>query len=86
MAGLFEVQCYDFTSRYPCLDDIDPKLAKDMVGAFCPDVESSDDYEPSENETETRTDSATDENYEPQLGAININDRPSFLMVLTLNM
>ncbi|KAG6393234.1 hypothetical protein SASPL_147470 [Salvia splendens] len=44
---------------------------------------SSDDYEPSETETETRTDSVLDESYESQLGAIDINDHPTFIVVLT---
>ncbi|KAG6430306.1 hypothetical protein SASPL_108370 [Salvia splendens] len=63
--GLFEVQRYDFHTRCPCLEDIDPELVDHMTGAFSPDLESSDDCEPSETKTETATDSVLDESYEP---------------------
>ena len=59
------------------------ELADHMTGAFSPDLESSDDCEPSETETETASDSVLDESYEPQLGAIDINDHTTFVVVLT---
>ncbi|KAG6430386.1 hypothetical protein SASPL_108451 [Salvia splendens] len=83
MTGLFEVQRYDFHTRCPCLEDIDLELADHMTSAFSQDLESSGYCEPSQTETETTTDSVLDESYEHQLGAIDINDHPTFVVVLT---
>ncbi|KAL1536947.1 hypothetical protein AAHA92_29515 [Salvia divinorum] len=70
--GLFDVQRYDIGSGCPRMEDIEQCVVEhedDMADAFSADMDSLNNYEPSE--TESGTNFASDEYYEPGRGAID---------------
>ncbi|KAG6399034.1 hypothetical protein SASPL_140508 [Salvia splendens] len=71
--GIFNVKRFDRATHCPPPGDVD---GDEMEGSYGPDIDTSDDYVPSENESE----STMDDDYVDDSGALNIDGLPTFMI------
>ncbi|XP_042009241.1 B3 domain-containing protein REM8-like [Salvia splendens] len=76
--GIFNVKRFDSASHCPPQGDVDVVEDDDVEGSYSPDIDTSDDYVPSENESDT----TVDEDYVDDSGALNIDGLPTFIISL----
>ncbi|KAG6430818.1 hypothetical protein SASPL_108891 [Salvia splendens] len=78
--GIFNVKRYDFrTGLPPRWDGEDIANGDTDDSPTAPDVDSSDDYQPSE----TETDSFDNSEYEDDQGALDVDGCPTFVVTIT---
>ncbi|KAG6391012.1 hypothetical protein SASPL_148758 [Salvia splendens] len=77
--GIFNVKRFDSATHCPPQGDVDVVEDDDVEGSYSPDIDTSDDYVPSENESET----TMDDDYVDDSGALNIDGFPTFIISLT---
>ncbi|KAG6385329.1 hypothetical protein SASPL_154162 [Salvia splendens] len=78
--GTFNVKRYDMGTHCPRREtSIVIVEDDDKEGSYSPDIDTSDDYEPSE----TESDSSNRDEYEDDTGALNVNGYPTFVISLT---
>ncbi|KAG6394946.1 hypothetical protein SASPL_145537 [Salvia splendens] len=77
--GDLNVKRFDSATHCPPQGDIDVVEDDDVEGSYSPDIETSDDYVPSETESET----TMDDDYVDDRRALNIDGFPTFVISLT---
>ncbi|XP_042032416.1 uncharacterized protein LOC121779149 [Salvia splendens] len=77
--GIFNVKRFDSATHCPPQGDVDVDDAPDVGGIYSPDIETSDDYAPSDSESDT----TVDEEYADDSRALSIDELPTFVISLT---
>ncbi|KAG6427957.1 hypothetical protein SASPL_112205 [Salvia splendens] len=77
--GMFNVKRFNRETHFPPPGDVDVVVDDDMEGSYTLAIDTSDDYVPSDNESET----TMDEEYVDDSGALNIDGLPTFVLTLT---
>ncbi|KAG6416351.1 hypothetical protein SASPL_123779 [Salvia splendens] len=77
--GIFNVKRFDSATHCPPLGDVNVVEDDDVEGSYSPDIDTSDDYVPSETESEK----TMDDDYVDDSGALNVDGYPTFVISLT---
>ncbi|KAG6399969.1 hypothetical protein SASPL_141457 [Salvia splendens] len=77
--GVFNVKRFDSATHCPPQGDVDVVVDDDEADCYSPDIDMSDDYVPSDIESDT----TVDEDYADDSGALSIDGNPTFVIELT---
>ncbi|XP_047948930.1 B3 domain-containing protein REM20-like [Salvia hispanica] len=79
--GIFHVKRFKTRTGCPPVSDLTSVMDEDSDHSYAPDVDTSDDYHPSETENESSEED--DEEYAPEQGVVDVDGCPTFVYRLT---